>query len=74
MKLATYRIKIDEQARLGYIDDNIVIDVNLLAEIAGEYLPATMQSFIDAGISAKTRLGELIKPVSYTHLTLPTKA
>ncbi len=61
MKLATYRIKIDEQARLGYIDDNIVIDVNLLAEIAGEYLPATMQSFIDAGISAKTRLGELIK-------------
>ncbi|HIE78037.1 MAG TPA: FAA hydrolase family protein [Candidatus Thioglobus sp.] len=61
MKLATYRIKIDEQARLGYIDDNTVIDVNLLAEIAGEYLPATMQSFIDAGISAKTRLGELIK-------------
>ena len=60
MKLVTYRVKPEESARLGYLHDNTVINVALLGEIVGQYLPDTMQSFIDAGDSAKSTLKTLI--------------
>lgn len=49
MKLVTYRARVEGEARLGVIRDDLVVDVARLGEVWDEDLPATMLGLIDAG-------------------------
>lgn len=49
MKLVTYRRSVEEAARLGVIEGDMVVDVAALGEAYGEDLPDTMLGLIDAG-------------------------
>jgi 2-keto-4-pentenoate hydratase/2-oxohepta-3-ene-1,7-dioic acid hydratase in catechol pathway len=49
MKLVTYRASIEAPARLGVLVDDLVVDVEALADAFGEDLPDTMLGLIDAG-------------------------
>jgi 2-keto-4-pentenoate hydratase/2-oxohepta-3-ene-1,7-dioic acid hydratase in catechol pathway len=52
MRLVTYRATIESAARLGVIEDDLVIDVALIGERAGFDLPPSMLDFIDLGPAA----------------------
>jgi len=60
MKLVTYRNSIEEPARLGVWQDDLVIDVADLAESHGEFLPDTMLGLIDLGRSGLAALRGLL--------------
>ena len=47
MRLITYRPSIEAAARLGVIEDDLVVDVERIGFKAGASLPATMLEFID---------------------------
>jgi len=49
MKLVTYRARVEGEARLGVIRDDLVVDVARLGAAWDEDLPATMLDLIDAG-------------------------
>lgn len=49
MKLVTYRASVEDAARLGVIEGDLVVDVERLAAGQGECLPATMLGLIDTG-------------------------
>lgn len=49
MKLVTYRASVEAAARLGVVDDDLVVDVEALGAVFGEDLPDTMLGLIDAG-------------------------
>jgi hypothetical protein len=52
MRLITYRGTIESAARLGAIDNDMVVDVEVIAAKAGLSLPASMLDFIDLGPAA----------------------
>ena len=49
MKLVTYRASLEDAARLGVIQDEMVVDVAALGEAYGDDLPDSMLGLIDAG-------------------------
>jgi len=49
MKLVTYRSSIERAARLGVLQDDLVIDVGRLGEAIGVGFPDSMLTFIDTG-------------------------
>lgn len=49
MKLVTYRSAADAEARLGVIQDDLVVDVAALGDAIGEDFPDAMLDLIDAG-------------------------
>jgi 2-keto-4-pentenoate hydratase/2-oxohepta-3-ene-1,7-dioic acid hydratase in catechol pathway len=49
MKLVTYRASVEDAARLGVLDGDLVVDVERLAAAQGESLPASMLGLIDLG-------------------------
>ena len=56
MRFVTYRDGIDAAARLGVIEDELVIDVERIGARAGLALPAKMLDFIDLGPTALAEL------------------
>lgn len=63
MKLVTYRERIEDEARLGVILNDQVIDVAELGDAMGEELPATMLDLIDLGVHGVALLKALIDEV-----------
>jgi len=72
MRLVTYRRNVLEEARLGALVDNLVIDLQWLGDAAGVELPGDMIDFIDQGptlVKTATELLEALKedwPVGVT--------
>ncbi|MEW9922280.1 fumarylacetoacetate hydrolase family protein [Marimonas sp. MJW-29] len=60
MKLVTYRTNIEAPARLGAIDDGIVVDVASFGEEVGLDLPSRMLDFIDLGPHAVRQLRDAV--------------
>lgn len=58
MKLVTYRIN-HTAARLGFIEENMVIDVQKLGQIKTTPMPVTMLDFIDLGTDGIKQLTQL---------------
>lgn len=61
MRLVTYRRTVEDAARLGVIDGDLVVDVPLLGDMAGVMMPATMLDLIDMGPVAVDRLRGLVE-------------
>ncbi|KIN70293.1 Fumarylacetoacetate hydrolase [Sulfitobacter noctilucae] len=61
MKLVTYRTHIEAEARLGVIEDDIVVDVAGFGEYAGLDLPSRMLDFIDLGPVAVRQLSDALQ-------------
>ncbi|MBC7202916.1 MAG: FAA hydrolase family protein, partial [Pusillimonas sp.] len=49
MRLVTYRRNVLEEARLGALVDNLVVDIQWLGDAAGYDMPCDMLDFIDLG-------------------------
>lgn len=60
MHLVTYRSHIEADARLGVIEEDLVIDVERIGALAGVSLPSRMLDFIDLGPAALTELGAVL--------------
>ena len=60
MKLVTYRTHVEAEARLGVMQDDIVVDVAGFGEHAGLDLPSRMLDFIDLGPVAVRQLREAL--------------
>jgi 2-keto-4-pentenoate hydratase/2-oxohepta-3-ene-1,7-dioic acid hydratase in catechol pathway len=56
MHLVTFRSTIESAARLGVVDNDLVVDVERIGAKAGLALPGTMLDFIDLGPSALASL------------------
>ena len=61
MRLVTYRTEVAAEARLGAIVQNYVVDLALLGEQGGVYLPDNMLDFIDLGPQAVELTTDLLK-------------
>ncbi len=68
MRLVTYRHETAGEARLGVLADGMVVDVELLGEVMGEGLPATMLDLIDMGPDA---LGAISRALTATEGARP---
>jgi len=64
MRLITYRVSIEAEARLGVIADQLVVDVGALGAMTGEPLPSRMLDLIDLGPAAIGALRRLIQQQS----------
>jgi 2-keto-4-pentenoate hydratase/2-oxohepta-3-ene-1,7-dioic acid hydratase in catechol pathway len=64
MRLVTYRVSIEAEARLGAIADQLVVDVAALGALTGEPLPSRMLDLIDLGPAAIGVLRRLIQKQS----------
>ncbi len=74
MKLVTYRATREEEARLGVISGDLVIDAEALAAAHGEDMPDTMLGLIDAGNPGLAALQALVDAVGNTppiHTSVP---
>jgi 2-keto-4-pentenoate hydratase/2-oxohepta-3-ene-1,7-dioic acid hydratase in catechol pathway len=60
MKLMTYRSHVEAAARLGVVQEHMVIDVEELGRVNGLTLPATMLGFIDGGSACLDALRDLL--------------
>ena len=60
MKLVTYKTDVEAGARLGVIEDGIVVDVAGFGEASGLDLPSRMLDFIDLGPVAVRQLREAL--------------
>ncbi len=60
MRLVTYRRFVNEEARLGALDGNLVVDLQWLGDAAGLDLPDNMLDFIDLGPEAVKTTTELL--------------
>lgn len=65
MRLVTYRLNPEAEARLGAITDDYVIDLAKLGAARGVPLPSTMLEFIDLGFAAVYAVETLIKDGDY---------
>ena len=65
MRLVTYRLHPEAEARLGAITDDYVIDLAKLGAARGVPLPSTMLGFIDLGFAAVYTVETLIKDGDY---------
>lgn len=61
MKLVTYRVGAATEGRLGALRNGQVVDVELLGEVVGEALPATMLDLIDMGPDALAVLARALE-------------
>ena len=64
MKLVTYRKTIEGDARLGVIQDDLVVDVADLGDAIGEDFPGTMLDMIDAGRVGLAELGSTLEDLA----------
>lgn len=60
MRLVTYRRNVLEEARLGALVDNLVVDIQWLGDAAGYDMPCDMLDFIDLGPNAVATTTELL--------------
>ena len=60
MRLVTYRSTAEAAARLGVVEDDLVIDVERLGTKAGQAFPSTMLGLIDLGPFALVALREAL--------------
>lgn len=60
MKLVTYRPSVEAAARLGVVEEDIVIDVAALGAAKGQCLPARMLDLIDHGRPGLSALRDVI--------------
>ena len=60
MKLVTYRASIEDEARLGVLRDDLVIDVQALGAVNDVDMPDTMLGLIDAGKPALAALQDML--------------
>lgn len=60
MKLVTYRASIEDEARLGVVVNDMVLDAADLGDAFGEDIPDTMLGLIDAGRSGLAALQEVV--------------
>ena len=67
--LITILMKLMKRKQQGGTLDHIVIETTGLADPA----PVAQTFFVDENIKSFARLDAIVTPVSYTHLTLPTK-
>ncbi len=65
MRLVTYRLHPEAEARLGAITDDYVIDLAKLGAARGVPLPSTMLGFIDLGFAAVYTVETWIKDGDY---------
>lgn len=63
MKLVTYRPSIEDEARLGVVVGDLVIDAESLGDAMGEEIPDTMLQLIDAGRPGVQLLSALVAEV-----------
>lgn len=61
MRLVTYRYGVESAARLGVIQDDLVVDVALLGESVGIDLPDSMLDLIDLGRIGVEHLREVLE-------------
>lgn len=66
MKLVTYRASVEDEARLGVISGDLVIDAADLGAAMGEELPDTMLGLIDAGRPGLATLQMLVDEAGET--------
>ena len=74
MKLVTYRATVEDDARLGVIVDDLIIDAEALGAAHGEDLPDTMLGLIDAGRPGVAALRALVEAAGDTppiHTSVP---
>jgi 2-keto-4-pentenoate hydratase/2-oxohepta-3-ene-1,7-dioic acid hydratase in catechol pathway len=71
MRLITYRVSIEAEARLGVIADQLVVDVAALGALTGEPLPSRMLDLIDLGPAAIGALQRLIKQSDHWRAAKP---
>ncbi len=64
MKFVTYRKTIEGDARLGVIQDDLVVDVADLGDAIGEDFPGTMLDMIDAGRVGLAELGSTLEDLA----------
>lgn len=64
MKLVTYRASVDDEARLGVIKDDLIIDAASLGETGGVDIPDTMLELIDSGKPGLAALKTLIDEIA----------
>ena len=67
MKLATYRLHVEDRARLGVVVDGFMIDVERLGIAAGETMASSMLDLIDAGPHALNRLHDMLSDSQLTN-------
>ena len=60
MRLVTYRRNVLEEARLGALVDNLVVDIQWLGDAAGYDMPCDMLDFIELGPNAIATTTELL--------------
>ena len=60
MKLVTYRDGAAGEGRLGVVQNGQVIDVELLGDVVGEALPASMLELIDLGPDAQSAISRAL--------------
>ena len=60
MKLVTYRASIEDEARLGVLRDDLVIDVQAMGAVNDVDMPDTMLGLIDAGKPALAALQDML--------------
>ena len=74
MKLVTYRASIDDEARLGVIHNDLIIDAESLGAASDQDIPDSMLGLIDCGRPGVTTLKTLIDGIADTppiHTSIP---
>lgn len=74
MKLVTYRATVEDEARLGVIHGDLIVDVEALGAEHGEDMPDTMLGLIDAGkpgLAALKLLMESLGDMPPIHCSVP---
>ena len=74
MKLVTYRATVEDDARLGVIVDDLIIDAEALGATHGEDMPDTMLGLIDTGRPGVAALRALVDAAEDTppiHTSVP---
>lgn len=61
MKLVTYRANTEAAGRLGFLHDDLIIDMEDFGDIFGMPLPSTMLDFIDLGPIAIRAVNQLLE-------------
>ncbi|WP_146347332.1 fumarylacetoacetate hydrolase family protein [Phaeobacter marinintestinus] len=74
MKLVTYRASVDDEARLGVLHGDLIVDAEALGAAYGEDIPDTMLGLIDSGKPGVAALGALMDAMGDTppiHTSVP---
>lgn len=64
MKLVTYRATVEEEARLGIVIGDLIVDAQALGATEGEEIPDTMLDLIDTGRPGLVALKELVDAIA----------